>query len=67
MDCIANGQSFLLTTYLGDPQQMGVVEPSDDVMATVVGEDWTVYMWHGDEVSPESVAEALDGEVVPSA
>ena len=62
--CILNEQDMLVTTYVGDPQQLGVVEPSDDTFSTVYGEDFTLFMWNGD-VKAEAVARQVGGTVEP--
>lgn len=62
--CILNEQDMLVTTYVGDPQQLGVVEPSDDTFSTIYGEDFTLLMWNGD-VKAEAVARQVGGTVEP--
>ena len=63
--CTLNEQEMSVTTYVGDPQQLGVVEPSDDTTTTIYGDDFVLYMWNGD-VSAETVAEQVGGKIEPA-
>ena len=65
VSCILNDQEMSVTTYVGDPQQLGVVEPSDDTTTTIYGDDFVLYMWNGD-VSAETVAEQVGGKIEPA-
>ena len=64
VSCFLNDQEMSVTTYVGDPQQLGVVEPSDDTTSTIYGDDFVLYMWNGD-VTAETVAEQVGGKVEP--
>lgn len=65
VSCILNDQEMSVTTYVGDPQQLGVVEPSDDTTSTIYGDDFVLYMWNGD-VTAETVAKQVGGKVEPA-
>lgn len=65
VSCILNDQEMSVTTYVGDPQQLGAVEPSDDTTSTIYGDDFVLYMWNGD-VTAETVAKQVGGKVEPA-
>lgn len=65
VSCILNEQEMSVTTYVGDPQQLGKVTPSDDTTSTIYGKDFVLYMWNG-SVKAETVAQQVGGKVEPA-
>lgn len=64
--CIVNEQELSVTTTLGDPEDSIEVAPSDDSTATILGDDFVIYMWRG-ATTPQAVAKAVGGTVLGTA